>query len=90
MTAMSQEAAAAASVEATPAITFPLYRPCASMIADHLYTQNYIEHRTASSINGYADEGIVGYLLRKLRDGIAPLYRSYSAARTDRFYTQYD
>jgi hypothetical protein len=89
MTATLQEAAAAAAVEATPAITIPLYRPCASMIADHLYTQNHIEHRTAIAINGYVDEGVVSYLLRRLRNGTA-LYRSYSVARTDRFYTQYD
>jgi hypothetical protein len=90
MTATSQEVAAAAAVEATPAITIPLYRPSASMIADHLYTQNHIEHGTAIAINGYVDEGVVSYLLRRLRNDTTSLYRSYSVARTDRFYAQHD
>jgi hypothetical protein len=63
----------------------PLYRYWNAAIADHFYTTSWAE--LGSGRNGWAYEGIQGYVLPQPRAGAAPLHRYWNSAIGDHFYT---
>jgi len=73
--------------------TVPFYRLYQSSSGDHFYTINQAEMTNALSNLGFVYEGFLGYVYppsanrTSLRCGAAPLYRLYSGAAGDHFYT---
>ena len=67
----------------------PLYRLYSNGQQDHFYTISAAEANLAEGL-GYAMEGVIGYVppwTGSCPTGSSPMYRTYSSAWTDHFYT---
>jgi hypothetical protein len=62
-----------------------LYRFWSTTRKDHVYTTDRGEY--GHPADGYAFEGIVGYVYATAQPKTVPLYRYWSATRNDHLYT---
>ncbi|KAH7698939.1 hypothetical protein AAVH_33962, partial [Aphelenchoides avenae] len=68
------------------ATTVPFYRMYRLDVHDHFYTTNAAEVASAKA-GGYAEEGVVGFILPAKAPNSVELYRLYRHENHDHFYT---
>ena len=74
-------------VLAAPKPDVPLYRLVSRKTGEHFYTANPAEKDNAIKSDGFALEGIVGYIWSSQQPGTEPLYRLVGGPHNDHFYT---